>query len=131
MTSVTFDGSELNDLRLALEGVGPEAVDEGKKVLGKGALNIKVDAKAKASGIGHAPHYPRTITYDTTWTGTLGEAEIGPDKAKGGQAHLGNFLEYGDPRTPPQAHLGPALDYEGPRFVEQVEKLGVDVLEAL
>ncbi|MEU4399778.1 hypothetical protein [Micromonospora orduensis] len=124
--TVTSDG--LNELRAVLESAADDAVDEGRKVVSKGALNIKKDARRFASGIAHAPAYPSAIGYDVRTAGTTVSAEIGPDKAKR-QGALGNILEYGTVKNAPYAHLGPALDIESPRFVAAVEQLGVDLLE--
>ncbi len=119
--------SGLNELQAVLENAQRDVVPEAKKVLARAALNIKRDAQRKASGIRHAPAYPRSIGYDTTWNGTLGRAEIGPDKDKR-QGALGNILEYGTVNNPPYAHLGPALDYEGPNFERYLGELGEDLL---
>lgn len=124
--SVTSTG--INELAVALESAAENAVDEGRKVVSKGALNIKKDARRFASGIAHAPSYPYSIGYDTKVSGTTASAEIGPDKDKR-QGALGNILEYGTVKNAPFAHLGPALDIESPKFVAAVEKLGVDLLE--
>jgi hypothetical protein len=128
--SVTVKAEGLNDLRAVLESAADDAVAEAKKVVSKGALNIKTDAKKFSSGIAHAPAYPRSIGYDTWISGTIARAEIGPDKNKR-QGALGNILEYGAPEqnTAPHTHLGPALDIEGPKLVSAVEQLGVDLLE--
>lgn len=130
---VTADG--LNELAAHLEGAAEDVGPEAKKVLAKAAFNIKRDAQKKASGIAHAPNYPRTISYDTWWRGEVGRAEIGPDKDKelGGGPHrtpgnLGNILEYGTVNNPPYAHLGPALDYEGPNFERFMGELGERLL---
>lgn len=125
--TVTTSMSGLNELRAVLEGAQRDVVPEARKVLAKAALNVKQDAQRKASGIRHAPAYPRSIGYDTTWVGTLGQAEIGPDKGKR-QGALGNILEYGTVNNPPYAHLGPALDYEGPNFERYLGQLGEDLL---
>lgn len=130
MTSVTVTSDGLNDLRVALDDARREAVDEARKVVQRGAFNIKRDARRFASGIAHAPAYPYSIGYDTWTTGTTVRAEIGPDKDRR-QGALGNILEYGTVNNPPYAHLGPALDIEGPKFVDAVERLGVDALEGL
>lgn len=117
----------LNELRAVLQGAGDDVVPKGKRVLGRGALNIKKGAQARVRGIKHAPAYPRSIGYDTVWVGALGRAEIGPDKDKR-QGALGNILEYGTVKNPPYAHLGPALDYEGPNFERYVGDLGEELL---
>lgn len=125
--SVTTQMSGLNELQAVLANAQRDVVPEAKKVLSRAALNVKKDAKKKVSGIRHAPAYPRSIGYDIDWDGTLGRAEIGPDKDKR-QGALGNILEYGTVNNPPYAHLGPALDYEGPNFERYLGELGEDLL---
>ena len=122
---VTADG--LNELAAHLEAVAEDVGPEAKKILGRAGFNIKKDAQRKASGIRHAPHYPRSIGYDTWWRGDSGRVEIGPDKSKP-QGPLGNILEYGTVNNPPYAHLGPALDYEGPNFERFMGELGERLL---
>lgn len=93
-----------------------------------GAFNVKRDAQLFASGLEHAPHYPRSITYETKFRAGSVEAEIGPDKDRP-QGALGNILEYGTSNNAPVAHLGPALDQEGPRFEQAVADLAAGALE--
>lgn len=133
--TVTTKMSGLNELQAILDAAGRDVVPEAKKVLTKAAVNIKKDARKKASGIRHAPTYPYTINFDTEWDGTLGRAEIGPDKDVVVGAgpyrtpgNLGAILEYGTPKSAPIAHLGPALDYEGPNFEKYLADLGEDLL---
>lgn len=123
---VTANG--LEELADDLQHAADASVDEVRKVVSKGALNIKKDAKAIVEGHSHLPHYPRAITYDTDVAGTLVSAEIGPDKAKR-QGPLGVFVEYGSVKNAPIPHLSPALDTEEPRFIEALEALGGDLLE--
>lgn len=117
----------INGLAAHLETAAEGAAPEAKKILGRAAFNIKKDAQKKASGIRHAPHYPRSISYDTMWRGDSGWAEIGPDKDRP-QGPLGNILEYGTSNNPPYAHLGPALDYEAPNFERYLGELGERLL---
>lgn len=109
---------------------------EVRKVVAKGALNIRMDARQRVSGIRHAPTYPYTITYDTVATPAGANAEIGPDKSKqvGGGPHrtpgnLGVFLEYGSANNAPKPHLGPALEAERPKFEKALGDLEVRLLE--
>jgi hypothetical protein len=122
-----MEGNGLSELYAVLEHASEEIVPEARKVVQRAALNIKNDAKKKASGLAHAPHYPRSISYDTAVSETTVTAEIGPDKDRS-QGALGNILEYGTSKNPPYAHLGPALDYEGPNFVRYLGDLGEDLL---
>ncbi|MEO3929241.1 hypothetical protein ABGB07_36130 [Micromonosporaceae bacterium B7E4] len=127
---INLDGSSLSRLRADLAEVPKNAHNNVRKAVQFTAHGIRDGARQAASGIAHAPHYPRAITYDTKDLG-VGRgvtAEIGPDKGRR-QGALGNFLEYGDPRTPPQAHLGPALDRWTPDFERGLERAAFDALE--
>lgn len=129
---IHIDASELTGLGRDLAAVPAGALVETRKVLQKGALNIKKDAQRRSGGIAHAPLYPYTITYDSHETVTGGWAEIGPDPDKqlGGGPHrtpgnLGAILEYGTPRNAPIPHLAPALEAEEPRFVKAIGDVAV------
>lgn len=120
--TVDMDASGLDKLVADL-GMQPMRVEAAtRSVVQRGAMNVKRDAQNLISGLAHAPHYPRSITYDTRWTGRGSEAEIGPDKNRR-QGALGNILEYGTAKNAPLAHLGPALDLEGPRFEQNLAEL--------
>lgn len=103
---------------------------EAKKVVAKGALNIKTGAAERIDGLAHAPHYPKAITYDELDEADGPAAEVGPDKERK-QGALGNILEHGAPEqnTPPRPHLAPAADEESPRFEKQLEELCARLLE--
>ncbi|MFC3504810.1 hypothetical protein ACFOOK_28115 [Micromonospora krabiensis] len=126
VTARGFDG-----LERSLDDAADEIVPEGRKVVGKGSLNIKRDWQRRWSGLDHAGGLPRTISYDIRTRGDVIDGETGPDLARGGQAPLGGFLEneYGTPWSAPRPAGQPALDAEEPRFVAAVEKLGADLLE--
>lgn len=97
---------------------------EVRKVVQKGALNIKTDARRRASGLAHAPAYPFSITYDTEIKSSRVEAEIGPDKERR-QGALGNILEFGSVHNPPIPHMAPAAQAELPRFEKACQDLAV------
>lgn len=119
--------SGLPGIKAVLRSASDQAPREGKRVLGRGALNVKKDAQGSIRGLAHAPAYPASITYDVRWHGMSGTAEIGPDKDKR-QGSLGNILEYGTRNNAPTPHLGPALDRESPRFEKVVADLGEELL---
>ena len=96
-------------------------------VVSKGALNIKNDWRANASGNAHAPHYPASITYDMDVRADAVEAEIGPDKDKK-QGALGNILEFGTSKNPPHNDGGRALAVEEPRFIAACEAVAEQAL---
>jgi hypothetical protein len=96
-------------------------------VVSKGALNIKNDWRANASGNAHAPHYPASITYDMDVRADAVEAEIGPDKDKK-QGALGNILEFGTSKNPPHNDGGRALAVEEPKFIAACEAVAEQAL---
>lgn len=124
---MSIDASELRALTADLRDAEVKTPQAVWKVVEKGALNIKNDARRAASGLAHAPAYPFSIGYDVK-VGVGGtEAEIGPDKGMT-QGALGNILEFGTVNNAPIPHLAPALDGEAPRFVKALEDVLGDVL---
>lgn len=124
---VRVNGDGLDAVLRAVSDAARIAPTDARKVVAKGALNIKDDARRRIRGLAHARAYPSSITYDLwpNWRGAV--AEIGPDKAKR-QGALGNLLEYGSVNNPPHPHLAPALAAERPRFERAMEDLAVDAL---
>lgn len=112
-----------DDLRRAAHDV----LDEGEKVVSKGAVNVKRDWRERWQGFTHAPALPRAITYDMTRSDASVSAEIGPDKDLR-QGALGNLLEFGSVNNPPHPGGLPALAAEEPRFVNAVGDLGEKLL---
>jgi len=125
---IDVDSREVEEFRVILAHAADAAPGEVRKVVGKGALNVKNDAKKRVSGLAHAPAYPRAISYDTGSNATSAWAEIGPDKAKR-QGALGNLLEYGSVHNAPRPHVGPAGDAELPRFEKALGDLAVKLIE--
>jgi hypothetical protein len=120
---VNLDMSELMAWGKTLELAGAQAMAEGEKVVSKGSLNIKTEAKRLAPRGPHTPHYAASINYDVT-VNARGEiiGEVGPAEGRR-QRGLGNLLEYGSSHNPPHPHHEPALDHEEPRFVAACEAL--------
>ena len=110
------------DLNLASERV----VEDGKKVVGQGCLNIKRQAQQiirANSHRGYLPHYPRAISYDVTAGGASITGTVGPDAARL-QGGLARIIEYGSVNSAAIPHLSPALDAEIPKFTRYVGELG-------
>lgn len=119
--------SELSDLARDLREAAIDLDDEMRKVVKRGAQNVKTDARRRVRGIAHGPHYPRSITYDIHAVGDGWEAEIGPD-VDIGQGFLGRIYEYGAAHSGPIPHMFPALRDEEPRFVDALNDVIGDVL---
>lgn len=102
-------------LAAELAAAGARMMAQATALTSKGALNIKNDWRANASGLKHAPQYPNSITYDLIRSPAEIAAEIGPDKSKP-QGALGNLIEYGSSKNPPHLDGARALAAEEPRF---------------
>lgn len=104
--------------------------DETRKVVAKGALNIKKDWQATWSGHPRIRMLPNTVTYDTQQTGAKALAEIGPEHGRNG-APLANLIEYefGGIHSAPIPGGAPALEREQPRFERALTDLEVRLLE--
>lgn len=114
------------DLRSSAKGARPEA----RKVVKRGAQNVKNvwKANARESAGDHGRLYPRSINYDDPevidgWI----TSEIGPDKNKP-QGALGNLIEFGSVNNPPNNDGGRAMDVEEPGFLKAMDDVGRDVL---
>lgn len=127
MSDIEFDFSDLQALSADLGQAGYRGARNAQKVVEVTARGIKDQAKSLAGGIGHAPHYPRSITYDMQFGLQQTSAEIGPDKG-GPQGALGNILEYGTSKNAPIPHLGPALKANEADFIDGLSKAIGDVL---
>ncbi|MFI2664882.1 hypothetical protein [Micromonospora carbonacea] len=119
---------ELHLLAVDLDEAAAAAPGEVRKVVQKGALNIKTDWRRRWTGHPHAPRLPYAVTYDTRETPTGSSAEIGPDKEKT-QGALGNLFEFGSVNNAPIPGGIPAAEAEKPRFEKALEDLAVRLLE--
>lgn len=114
------------DMHTASERV----IEDGKKIVGKGCMNIKKQSQRtirEHSPRGYLPHYPRAIGYDVVARAADITGEVGPDAAKL-QGGLARLLEFGSIHNVPIPHLIPALDAEVPAFTRYVGELGVKLL---
>jgi hypothetical protein len=126
--SLKFDTSEVEayaDMLVDAAGVAPK---ESRKVVAKGALNIKTDARRRRGGSKFFPRLAAAITYDSHETPGGGWAEVGPDHAKR-QGNLGHIMEYGSLKTAPEPYMRPAAEREMPRFEKAMEALALKALE--
>jgi hypothetical protein len=107
--------AELFEVAGKLSASGPAASVAARLIVQKGALNIKRTMQDDARGIGHAPHFPDSITYETRDRPWGAEGEIGPDKDRR-QGALGNILYFGTSKNGPVRNISTGLDAEAPRF---------------
>lgn len=136
MTTFRFaglDGSNgLNRLAAELAHAADIAPEDVRKVVQKGALNIKNDWRSRWAGLKHLPAVPYSITYDTTITGFHIEAQIGPEHGRN-QANMAHFLEneYGSIHSAPRPGGAPALEAERPKYERELEALALRSLGGL
>lgn len=126
--SLKFDTAEVNQFADLLVKAAGAAPAETRKVVAKGALNVKTDSKRRASGFEHLRRVQAAITYETRETPGKVTAEIGPeqDRVQGNLAHIG---EYGSPTSAPTPFMLPAGEAEEPRFAKAMEALAVEAIE--
>lgn len=127
MKTFSADMSQLVDLEADLRHAETVVVQEVHKVVQRGSLNIKRDWQQRWSGLSHLKNVPPAITYDTEVKRDTVVGDIGPDKARKGQAPYATILEYGTPNNAPRPGGAPALEAEEPRF----ESALADLIEKL
>ncbi len=124
-----LDTTGLEPLLVVLDSAHADTPREAKRIVAKAAVNVKKDARKRASGLRHAPLYPRSIGYDEVDTALGPAADVGPDKDRP-QGALGNILEYGTTNNPPRPHMGPAVAAELPRMEKAAADLAARLLES-
>lgn len=127
--TMSIDDSEVRGLAQILVEAAGRSRSEVRKVVARGALNIKRDAQNATKGLAHAPAYPRAISYDTKELAQTISAEIGPDKEKR-QGALGSLIEFGSVNNPPRPHMIPAGEREQPKFEKALDDLARTALES-
>jgi hypothetical protein len=125
--SLNFNTAEVEAVADILVHAADVTAAETRKVVAKGALNIKTDARHRISGHPHLRRLPAAVTYDTHETATGAWAEIGPDKNRP-QGALGNIAEYGTPKNAPIPFMRPAGEAETPRFERAMQDLAEKAL---
>jgi hypothetical protein len=119
-----IDAHELDVLAQDLDRAAGVAPKDARKVLAKGALNIKTDARRRRSGSKYLPRLAAAITYDSHETPSGGWAEVGPEHGKP-QGNLGHIPENGTPTSAPEPYMAPAAAAEQPKFERAMQDLAV------
>lgn len=121
---IELDASELDRLAVAIGRQEVKAAAGLYAVGTKAAVNVKNGMAEDARGIGHAPAFPDSITYDVHPGGLRTVVwEIGPDKDRP-QGALGNLLYFGSSNNGPVRDIGKALREEQPRLERALLDLG-------
>lgn len=119
------DMSQVDKLAADLDAIPAESLPKFRKVVEKGAVNVKTGMRADASGHPTFRYFPRSISYDVT-DGGLG-AEIGPDKDLV-QGALGNIVYFGTSKNAPVLNINGPIDKEQPRFADALADVAEDIL---
>lgn len=120
----SIDAHELDVLAHDLDRAAGVAPKEARKVVAKGALNIKTDARRRRSGSKYLPALVQAITYESHETPAGGWAEVGPEHGKR-QGNLGHIPENGTLTNAPEPYMAPAAAAEQPRFEKAMQDLAV------
>lgn len=123
---VSFDFSDLVAFTADLGRASAEVTRNAQKAVSVTAQKVRDEARKTITGLPHAKHYPRSISYDMHYSLKQIGAEVGPDK-DGPQGALGNILEFGSVNNAPWPHLGPAMQRNEEDFVNGLRK-AMDVL---
>lgn len=121
----TVDTSELDQLVTDLDKVPAEVMPKFRKVLERGAVNVKNGMRADATGHPTFKHFPNSISYDLKGDGL--KAEIGPDKGRV-QGALGNLLYFGTSTSGGVLDINGPLNREGPRLEDFAADVAADIL---
>lgn len=116
------DFSQVDRLADELMAVPAEVEPKVRKVVARGALNVKNTMRDAARSGGSYRHFHQSISYDVLAGGMA--AEIGPDKGRI-QGALGNILYFGTSKNAPQLDIMSGLHRESPRL----ERALIDVVE--
>lgn len=128
MPSLKFDSSEVAKWADVLESAAGVRPEDARRVVAKGALQIKNHARRLRSGSRHLPGLTSAITYESHETPAVVWAEVGPEHGRR-QGNLGHIPEFGTPTNAPEPYMRPAGEAERPRFERAMEDLSAKALE--
>ena len=118
-----MDFSELRALSASIGRASADIVAAARKVVSKGALNIKKDTQAQLDGHGWWTGLARTVNYELVGL----SAEVGFDDK--GQGELAGIHEFGSSKRGPHPTLYPAADREAPKFEKAIADVAAKVIE--
>ena len=87
-----IDTSELRKFAADVESESKSLPNEARAVVKKAAQVLKEDYASQASGSPHFKSLAHTVSNDMSGNAFFSEAEIGPDKSRGGGAGLAGFF---------------------------------------
>jgi len=117
------DGTaELRQFAISIGRVVDGAYKDVDAVISKGALNLKTEMVADASGSAHFKGMAGSITYDQENGRGLSRRVVGPDKGRRGGA-LGNIAYFGTSRGGGTLDIEKPLNSEEPRVLSAMNAL--------
>lgn len=126
MDGMSIDTTEIVALARDIAGAAGRVTGEHRKVVSKGALNVKNVMRKDMAASRHFKGITRSIGYDMSGDNSFSEAQIGPSSEPGSPGNLANIAYFGgsrgggtvrDPRG--------ALEDEAPAFFKALEDLAV------
>lgn len=128
---IEFDVTEVAELASDLGRVGQGAVDRIVKAGNRSAMGLRDEMRHDATGIGHAPAFPSSITWDRNPLAGFGGAaewEVGPDKDRR-QGALGNILYYGTSKNGPVIDVNAAARRQATDIADRFADAVMDAIE--
>lgn len=125
---VTIDTSELARFAADVGRITGETVPKVDAVVKRAAQNIKDEMVEDAGSSEHFKGIGRTITYDRAYGIGFVGYEVGPDRARGGQAPLAGVAYTGGANGGGGSLDADApLEHEAPRMMAELLKLLGDI----
>lgn len=139
------DASELDKLRADVSFFPQDAMPIFRTAAINTGRMVRDTGRTNATGMAHAPAFPRSITHgfagDSHGGGALGaffggrggydiEVEIGPDKDLP-QGDLGNLIEFGSVNNPPQGIMHGALQTHEADWEKAVTRATDEAMKAI
>ena len=120
---MSMDFSEVEALSRSIGRASSGLVDEARKVVFKGAMNVKEGTRSRVSS--HPTWRRLAASVDFEQVGL--EAEVGYNDV--GQGELAGIAEFGSARHAPHPALMPAAREEAPRFEKALLDVAAKIVE--
>lgn len=128
MSGIEFDMSEVEALAADLAAAAAKVTAKLRPAVQADADKVKKGMQSDFGGIGHAPYFPASITFETRVTADGVEAEVGPDKGRP-QGALGNILAFGTVKNGPVADITRSARAAAPDLEKLLGQIGTDALD--
>lgn len=120
---MSMDFSEVTALSRSIGRASSGLINEARKVVEKGALNIKTETRERVSDHPTWKRLEQKVNYEIVGL----TAEVGYDDT--GQGELAGIAEFGSARHAPHPALIPSAKAEAPRFEEALLTAAAKLVE--